>query len=77
MALGYSIFRESLKTHILELFESKQGTASGAMIEWEAFKVVMQGFCRGKTVRIKWELEKGMDRIENQMRKLEKDVIQD
>ena len=46
-------------------------------MEWEAFKVVIQGFCLSKTIGIRRELEKQLGDIENRMRTLELAWIED
>ena len=63
-ALTDPIFSEAVVTHIVEYFNINEGTSSGAINEWEAFKVVLRGFCMGKAVGIKKELEKALGTTE-------------
>ena len=71
------VFKDQLETHITEYFENNDGTASNTLVEWEAFKVVTRGFCMGKTVGIRRELEKGLTKTEDQIRALEIEIVAD
>ena len=69
-------FRDSLGTHISEYFRLNEGTASSTIAEWEAFKVVTRGFCIGKTIGIRKELERELNNVEGHLRSIEKEEEQ-
>ena len=71
------VFKDQLKTHIIDYFVTNEGTATNAITEWETFKVMIRGFCMGKTVGLRRELERTLDNTEHQIRLLEKEVVLD
>ena len=70
-------FREDLAAHILEYFELNDKSTSSRIMEWEAFKVVLRGFCMSKTVGLRRELDAQLLSMEDRIRKLEGTTIQD
>ena len=70
-------FRAELGEQLVQYFEVNEGTATNAIVEWESYKVATRGFCMGKTVGIRRELEKRLRKVEDQLRTLEKEMVLD
>ena len=70
-ALEDAVYRTTIQEAIDTYFNTNTGTASNALIEWDAFKVYIRGICIKTTTGVRATLRSQLHTLEQRLKELE------